>query len=263
MSHSEKPLMMVLPVGWQSIYFIVIAFACYMGLDALGVSLSYLVSYPVTTERLLLSYGGLVLLAICIFFKSPHRFYKHHNILIIVLLLLGLSALILYQFNDSIYLFKESFKTDTPYFIALHGFIALSFYIWIVFFAMAYYASGSPVKSVSIKSVYLTIVFAPVLTYMIYIVMTVGFIFTFILLDAKLHGWPLWYLCFIFSFAILVSSNLIALLTTWAEARPKAYVILLSFGIIVSLLFFAYLNYEQVFQNHLISLYFNYPDFIQ
>lgn len=258
MTNSSSKSFLILPVGLQSLYFVLIALGCYMGLDAFGVSFSNLVAYNVTTERLLLSYGGVILCALLIFFKSEQRFYRYNNVLIIVLVILGFSAVILSQFNEYVYLFRGDFKTDTPFFIGLHAFMAFSIYGWIILFTMAYYTS---VKS--IKRTYLAIALAPIFTFVIYLLVTQGLIFIITSLEITLYGWPLWFACFIFSFAILGSSNLIALLAHWVEESPKAYLIVVVLGGLLSITFFVYLNYYQLFERHLVMLYFNYPDFIQ
>lgn len=248
----------ILPVGLQCFYFIIIALISYMMLDAFGVSLTNLVAYHVTLERISLSYVGLLILVGILFWGNSQRYYQSNKVLVYSVIVLLVSALIMYSFNENIFSYRRNFESDTLFFISLHVFMVISFYGWVTLFIMAYYSTGHDFKRIS-----LAWSFGALLAVIIYIVLIWIIIHLIQFLDLNLHSWPLWFKCFVFSFSILCSSNIIALLASYLEDKKKIYFIILVLTSLLSLLFIIYLNIAQSFESHVVMLYFEYPDFIK
>lgn len=248
----------VLPVGLQCIYFIMIALTCYMMLDAFGVSLTNLVAYKVTLKRMVFSYGGLLILVGTLFFAHSKRYFENNKVLVYSMIALLISALIMSSFNENIFSFRRNFETDTLFFISLHAFMVVSFYGWVTLFVMVYYSAGHNSQSIT-----LVWSLGALLASIIYVVLIWLIIQLVQFLDLNLHSWPLWFKCFVFSFSILCSSNMIALLSFYLEAQKKIYLIVVTLSLFLSLFFVIYLNITQSFESHVVMLYFNYPDFIQ
>ncbi|UNM96470.1 hypothetical protein MMG00_00950 [Ignatzschineria rhizosphaerae] len=256
-SQSSQPTI-IAPVGRQVLYFILIALVSYMGIDAFDLSLSNILAYDVSLSRISLSYFAVIVLVLIIFWGSLERYYETQKALITVFVGLVLSAIILFYLNEEIYQFRRDFDTSSAFFIILHGFMTLFLYGAIILFVMAYFP-GSQDK----KRGLIACMLSPCITLLLHVIIMLTFVKIIIMLDINLISWPLWFACFIFSFSVLCSSHIMMLITHWTSNRPTVYKAVLVIGALLSVALLIYMNMALVFENYVVMLYFDYPDFIR
>lgn len=258
MSHNHQKRTPIVPVGQQCVYFVLIGLACFMSLEVLEISFYNLAPYPALIGRQTLSLLVLLVLIYLIFMPYGDRYHQSHKLLIrAIIIVIGLRVG-LYLFNLSVHLFRGDFDVTTDYFIGLQAFLSIALYVGIVMFGFVYFTSIMNTQNMIISSV-----FMPVLTIVLFIVLISCFRQMIGILNLELRSWPLWFLCFIFSFALLLSVHLTVLINYGVNRAPKFVIASIVVGIILSGLLLFYINKEAAFSRFIMMFYYNFPDFIR
>ena len=263
MSHNEVKLKssVILSVGTQCAYFVLIACVYFTGLDAFGLSFSRIQAMPATIGRIFLSYLGVIVLLYCIFYPYAERsFYQSIRSFLYMLGFIVITIIAIYFLNDELWSYLRTFDEKSPVFIGIHLLMTITSYVWISLFIMAYFGYSEEVTN---RTKVLVLALGPLLVAIFYLLLIEATKQTVLGLELNLYGWPRWFRCFLASFAILLTANLLIILNHMSFNKNILYKSIIVIGFILSISLFIYININVVFERYFTMMYFDFPGFIK